>query len=167
MADEYDDPDSGDLTEPEIDEKERNRRGYEDRKLKKENESLKARLAELERGQALRDAGLDPKDPKVEYFAKAYDGELTAEAVKKEAERIGLISPQAPPPPPSDTPEGQQTLQTQQRIADAAGGATPPTSGLAALQQEQLDAFNSGDGNNTAALLEVLAKQGFPISQEG
>lgn len=45
----------------------------------------------LERENAFLKAGIDTDDPKLKYFAKSYDGELTAEAIRAEAEAAGFI----------------------------------------------------------------------------
>lgn len=49
-----------------------------------------AEAATLRRELAFRRAGVDPDDPKAKYFVKGYDGELTAEAIKAEADAAGI-----------------------------------------------------------------------------
>ena len=58
---------------------------------KRNEEKAKAGEAAM-RKLAFLEVGLDPRtNPQVELFMKAYDGELTEEAIRKEAERYRLI----------------------------------------------------------------------------
>lgn len=86
-----------------------------------------ARVAELERREAFRDAGLDLNNPLHRDVAEAYKGELEAEKVKEHVASRGLTLQQdtpAPPPPP-ETPQHER--EALERIAQAgAGDGTPP-----------------------------------------
>lgn len=155
---------NGDEIDPETLRKEQNRVGFQQRKLTKENESLKAQLEQIQRERAFEKAGIDPADEKAAYFVKGYDGDLTPEAVKAEAVKIGLIAAEAAPEAPAETPDGQAALGAQQRIIDAAAGATTPLTGLQGMAQEQQEAYEKG---GTPALLDVLRKQGLPIADGG
>jgi hypothetical protein len=78
-------------------------------------------------------AGIDPSDTRMSYFAKGYDGEMTAESIKAAATAAGFLnSPEAP---------GAADLAEHQRAAAASAGADNPSPGeakdaefLAALQ---------------------------------
>ena len=86
-----------------------------------ENATLKAERAASQRDAAFREAGVDPADPKAKYFVKAYDGELSAEAIKAEAVAAGLVAPAAPRVDPQVAAETQQIL--------SAVGAPPSAGG--------------------------------------
>lgn len=58
---------------------------------KKGREATK-KAADLERENAFLKAGIDTEDPKFKYFAKGYEGELTADAIKAEAEAAGFTA---------------------------------------------------------------------------
>lgn len=53
-------------------------------------------LAGLRRQMAFMQAGIDPADKKLSYFAKGYEGELDAEAIKAAAMEAGFLSEPAP-----------------------------------------------------------------------
>lgn len=125
------------------------------KRLEKEN-------GELRRDLAFTQAGIDTNDPRLGYFAKGYEGELTAEAIKAEATKAGFLAPPAP------TPEQQAEVQQQQQaqvggdvIAAAAAGATPvnqqdPSAQLRQIAQE----------GGTDAVLNALRGAGVPISTD-
>jgi len=89
----------------------------EAKEARKAAEQAQAELAALQRENAFRKVGIDPDDPKTKYFAKAYDGELTAEAIKAEAEAAGFLAQ------PAD-PTGADEQAAWQRTASAAAGAS-------------------------------------------
>jgi len=80
---------------------------------------------------AFLEAGLNPKDnPQVELFMKAYDGELTEEAIRAEAIRYRLITESAP----GEVVEGfesdaAQTWARQQLGADSFDPSLPVPEG--------------------------------------
>lgn len=75
------------------------------------------KAAALERNLAFREAGIDPNDPQQQYFAKGYDGEMTADAVRQAAIAAGFLK--------SDTP-GPDVLAEHAAAARASvGGQTP------------------------------------------
>lgn len=79
---------------------------------------LERKVAEFERREAFRDAGIDLKDSRNQYFVKGYEGELTAEAIKAKAVEDGFLA---------DTEQQQRDteLQAHQR-ADTATAGDPP-----------------------------------------
>jgi len=81
-----------------------------------------ARLAQLEREVAFRDAGVDPANKQGQYFMKGYDGEMTVEAIRLEAAELGLIGASA-----SDTQEPSIDYEAERRISMAADDAGPVT----------------------------------------
>lgn len=86
------------------------------RKKAKEYDTLQAQLEERERELAFAKASLDLNDPKMTYFMKGYEGEMTPEAIRERAEADGFLTAQKK----EDTgPE----VQAQQRLANASSGA--------------------------------------------
>lgn len=57
-------------------------------------DELEAKLAERDRKDAFRDAGVDLKDPKAKYFMAGYDGEVEADAIRKQALEDGFLTPE-------------------------------------------------------------------------
>ena len=91
-----------------------------------ETKAMKEALANAEasaqaskRELVLRDSGLDLTNPTAKYFADTYNGDLTVDAVKEMAAKIGLI-------PLSQSPEIIAGIAAQERIAQA---SVLPTSG--------------------------------------
>lgn len=122
------------------------------RRAKKAAEKATKELESLKAEREFEKAGLDPADPKVAYFRKGYDGDLTADAIRAEAVKAGFIQ-EAPVEEPDTAP-----LDAQQRVAEMAGGmADPATLQTAALDQ----AFAEGGSD---AMLNYLASQGVPIA---
>lgn len=80
-----------------------------------------ARAAAAERELAFAKAGLPLSDPKMDYFVKGYDGDLTPEVIRAAAEAAGFLST-APPDVPADE------LAQHQQAANLAASATvtPP-----------------------------------------
>ncbi len=123
------------------------------RRAKKAADKAKKELESLKSERAFEKAGLDLNDPRVAYFKKAYEGEITAEAIREEAIKAGFITVE-PEPEPDQTP-----IEAQARVAQAAGGlgADQPDLAQAALDQ----AFAEG---GTEGMLQHLAAQGVPIN---
>lgn len=114
-----------------------------------------AKRAASERDAAKRElefvrAGLDAsKDPRLAYFVKGYDGEVSAEAIRAAAVSAGFV--EAPSTGPS--PEQQETLSASQRIDAAATGAVPPLANAEAAALAALD-----EAYNAAGAAGVMAK---------
>ena len=118
---------------------------------------LEEELAQIRRELAFTKAGINPDDPKMRYFVKGYDGELTAEAVRAAAVEAGFVAQQA-----SD-PGLAQVAQSQDRVMSAAAGAiTEDASESAALAR--LEA--AMDEGGIDAMLEVARQYGIPIGTE-
>lgn len=69
------------------------------RKVEQENKLLRQQAAELEhlkREMAFTKAGIDLNAPIAKYFVKGYDGEISAEAIRKAAEEANLLQPSKP-----------------------------------------------------------------------
>jgi hypothetical protein len=113
--DDGNDPDPGDQTQ---------RTNAEWAAMRKETQARKkaeADAAGAKRELAFLKSGIDMADPKMQYFVKGYEGDLTAEAITKAATDAGFITPAAPPPPADPAP-----AVAAAQIAAAAAGATGP-----------------------------------------
>jgi hypothetical protein len=146
-------------TQPESDESERRnwRRELEER-AQKGDEAVK-KLAAMELREAARDAGLDPKKPLVAMFLKAYDGDVTAEAIKDAASEVGLVTATGTP---EGQPEGEgQHNEAQQQIDAITQAAGSPASQPTDYGAELEKAYESG---GTEALLDQAEKYGVPIT---
>ena len=78
--------------------------------------------SQYQRRDTFRSAGLDPDDARVSYFVKGYEGDLTVEAIRAEAEAAGFVGANAPDPQPRALTEA---LNGEQRIQAAGEGAEP------------------------------------------
>ena len=94
------------------------------RELEGRATEAEAKLAQYERRDAFRSAGLNPDDAKVSYFVKGYEGELTPDAIAAEATAAGFLGDT-----PSSTPEAPHRydaeLMAEKRIALAGEGGDP------------------------------------------
>lgn len=63
----------------------------------REKDALLAKYAETEKKMTFMEAGVDTSDPKFKYFVKAYDGEMTPEAITQALVEAQLIAPQSNP----------------------------------------------------------------------
>lgn len=81
------------------------------RNLEAKNKELEAKLSqatEAQRKLAFVEAGVDLNAPISRYFVKAYDGEMTAEAIRQAATEANLIVTQEP----------KQDIQAEQKVWD-------------------------------------------------
>lgn len=96
-------------------------------KVAKEAAEAKKQLLELQKEMAFTKAGI-PETGAGALLRKAYEGELTAEAIRKQAEEYQIFAPshQAATEPQNSIPESE--LEGMRRVAGAAAGAggTPP-----------------------------------------
>ena len=95
------------------------------KQLEKETADLRKQVAEAEiakRELAFVKAGIDPLQPMTKYFVKAYDGDLTPDAIRQAAVEAQLISP------PQNQPSADEMQAWQRTNKVAAGSQTsqPP-----------------------------------------
>jgi len=120
------------------------------KKLESENMQLKRELAFFK-------AGIDTDDPKMSYFAKGYDGELSATAVRQAAFDAGFLEPQG-------TSQATQAIDAaQQRVMTASAGAVMEDASEEAAYSRMAAALEDG---GTQAMLEVARQYGIPIESE-
>jgi hypothetical protein len=125
----------------------------------KGKKQLEQELAELKRELAFAKAGLPMNDPKMNYFIKGYDGELSAEAIRQAALEAGFLASQ----PNEPDPQLAATGAAQQRVMQAASGVSyEGMSEDAALAQ--LEAAMEEGG--IEAMLDVARQYGIPTNIE-
>lgn len=128
-----------------------------------------AKVAELERREAFRGAGLDLTNPLHQDVAEAYKGELDIEKVREHVASRGLnLEKETPPPPPPQTPQAER--EAIERIANAgAGEGTPPVEPdrVATIKQDMAAAARQGNQGELDRLSVELARAtGNPIVQQ-
>ena len=132
------------------------------RRAANQKKKLEAELESMRRELAFARAGLPLDDPKMRYFVKGYDGEMTAESIREAALEAGFLASQQPQQSGPD-PQMQAAAAAQQRVMQASAGATTPdsseTSALAALEE----AMREG---GVEALLDVARQYGIPTSYD-
>lgn len=125
MFDDFDDDDQLDDDAPQEQASEkRNPLRAEIRRLTKANKELQEKVDAT--GTAARDlaflkAGVDPDSPKAKYFVKAYDGDLTVDAIKAEAVAAGLV--ESEDDGAGDIPADEQAAH--KRTVENVAGARP------------------------------------------
>lgn len=143
MADEYDDEDGPETVgiSPEDLKNLRNKAREADR-LQTENAAVTRELAFAK-------AKLDLDDPKMGYFVKGYEGEMTSEAIRQAAEDAGFL--QTAPPPPQVS--AQEMAQHQQLGAASAGGTVPPPTDVGELLK---------NAQSVEEVMKIAAQAGLP-----
>lgn len=128
------------------------------RRAANKSKKLEQELADARRELAFTKAGINPDDPKMRYFVKGYDGDMTAEAVRQAALEAGFIASQQGPDPQ------QQAIQaSQQRVMTAAAGAVMEDSSEEAAYARLEQAMEEG---GVDAMLDVARQYGIPIATE-
>ena len=125
------------------------------RRAASSKKKLEQELNELKRELAFAKAGLPMDDPKLKYFVKGYDGELSAEAIREAALEAGFLASQAQ----GDDPNLAAASAAQQRVMSASSGVS--MEGLteeAALAQLE-SAMEEG---GIEAMLDVARQFGIP-----
>lgn len=160
MATEYDDDDY-DEQDDEQDTQDQQRSNSEWAALRQEKKARKqaeAKAAEAQRTLAFYQAGIPTNDPRMDYFIRGYQGEVTPDAIRQAAVEAGFLQGQ------QQNPEHQQAIAAQQRIAAAGSSGVAPASGPNAALQGLDEAFEQG---GTAGVLSALAQNGIPLSNQG
>lgn len=123
-------------------------------KAQKELEMLRKELAFYK-------AGISMDDPKMRYFVKGYDGEMTAEAIRAAALEAGFIASQQPEQ--VDDGVQQQVFSAQQRVMAASAGAMVPDNSEAAALSMMEQAMEEG---GIEAMLDVARQFGIQVGEE-
>jgi hypothetical protein len=119
---------------------------------------LEKELLETKRLLAFARAGIDPDDPRMKYFVKGYEGDLTAQAVREAATEAGFITVKS-----SESKVPQEIAEAQDRVVSAAVGASVQNSNEAAILSQMEQAMQEG---GVDAMLEVARQYGIPIGTE-
>lgn len=101
-----------------------------EKQAKAANEAT-ARAEAAERKLAFAEAGLSLADPKMAYFVKGYDGEMTAEAITEAATAAGFLGTPAPPEDAPAVPDAEAEALARNADVSAYGG--PPPAGTEAV----------------------------------
>lgn len=129
------------------------------RRAANKSKKLEQELANARRELAFIRAGIDPDDPKMRYFIKGYEGELTASAVREAAMEAGFLTQ----PPQGPSPEIQAVHAAQERVMTASAGAAIEDSSEAAALARLEAAMEEG---GVDAMMEVARQYGIPIATE-
>jgi hypothetical protein len=118
---------------------------------------LEKELADLKRELAFAKAGLPMNDPKMSYFVKGYDGEMTANAIREAALEAGFLASQTQ----GEDPNVTAAAAAQQRVMSASSGVSfEGLSEEAALAQLESAMAEGG----IEAMLDVARQFGIPTS---
>lgn len=115
-----------------------------------------ARAAAAERELAFAKAGLDLSDPKIGYFARGYQGEISADAIRAEAENAGFLG--APAPEVS-----AEELQQHQQVANLAASGTPTSTWNGPLHENPQYKQEMYAARTPDEAMAVMAKYGSPV----
>lgn len=127
------------------------------RRAANSKKKLEQELADIRRELAFAKAGINPEDPKMKYFVRGYDGEMSAESVRAAALEAGFLASQEANPP------ADQSAAAQARVMQAsAGSIIEDNTEQAALAR--LEAAMEEGGMD--AMLDVARQYGIPISTE-
>lgn len=127
------------------------------RKAASGKKQLEQELANARRELAFMKAGINPEDPKMRYFVKGYDGDLSGEAVRQAALEAGFLTSRAP------DPALQQTAAAQERVMQASAGGVVEDASEAAAFARLEQAMEEG---GIEAMLDVARQYGIPIQSE-
>ena len=112
----------------------------------------------LKRENAFLKAGINVEDPKLAYFYKGYEGDLTRDAILAAAQEAGFIAP------PQQDPAAAATQAAEQRVVAASAGGQAESGSLQAAQAQMAEVFAQGGAQGLAM---ALSQSGIPTSFEG
>jgi hypothetical protein len=113
-----------------------------------------ARAEAAERRLSFLEAGIDLSDPKNNYFVKGYEGEISPEAIRAEAEKAGFLAPPKPEVPAAE-------MQEHQAAANLSAGAGFVSADKTAEYHAALARAGS-----QAEILNVMREYGSPVANE-
>ncbi len=131
------------------------------RRAANSKKQLEKELADARRELAFAKAGIDLNDPKMKYFVKGYDGEMTAASVRQAAVEAGFVA--ASTPSAAATESNAMAAAAQDRIATASSGAGIEDLSEASALGRLQEAMESG---GMEAMLDVARQYGIPIGSE-
>lgn len=130
------------------------------RRAANQKKKLEAELDSMRRELAFARAGLPLDDPKMKYFVKGYDGEMSAEAIREAALEAGFLASQQPQEQ-GPSPQMQAAAAAQQRVMQASAGAMVEDASESAALAHLESAMHEG---GMEAMLEVARQYGIPTS---
>jgi hypothetical protein len=130
------------------------------RRAANSKKKLEQELAEAKRQLAFAKAGIDIEDPKMKYFVRGYDGEMTAAAVKAAAAEAGFVQLSTGQ---ADNPAQQMAASAQERVMQASSGAVAEDVSEESALMRMQEAMNEGGMD---AMLDVARQYGIPIGTE-
>lgn len=117
------------------------------RKAARAGETAAKEAADAKRSLAFMQAGVDPADKRLSYFAKAYDGEMTADAIRNAAVEAGFLQAQ-------QQSQGDPLQQQSQQFSYQG----PPPDELGAMQRmNSITQGNSSGNSQDAAFRQALS----------
>ncbi len=161
MADYDDNEEDLDLADNESGEPDRDSRQFvrkleqeakEGKRAKREADEAKLDAQNAKRELALMKAGIDLESPTGKLFVKAYDGEISVEAIKAAAGEYGLIAT-------SQTADVANDLASLDRISQASTGSN------GTITTSVLDEIRN-PANTPADILKILQANGVGVSNE-
>lgn len=136
------------------------------REQAKEGKRSQAEAESLRRELAFTKAGIDPDDPRQSYFVKGYQGDLTSDAIKAEAEKAGFLTQ-------IDTSEPQGMTEAERTAfrATAEAAAAPPPQPVVEDLYEGFRGLTHRGGESPEQfgirLAQHLQSKGEAVSYEG
>lgn len=125
---------------------------------------FETRATTAERRLAFVEAGVPTDKPIAQYFIRGYDGEVTAEAIKKAAIEAGIISetkaPDAEQSQQAQTPPEQQGTVQDQRSPEDIEAEKVQREALAAMQAATMGGVAPGEASMQSQMEEALRKGG-------
>lgn len=125
------------------------------RRAASSKKKLEQELNELRRELAFAKAGLPMDDPKLKYFVKGYDGELSADAIREAALEAGFLASQGQQPSANLAAAGEAQTRVMQAASGVAYEGMTEEAALAQLES----AMEEG---GIEALLDVARQFGIP-----
>lgn len=120
---------------------------------------LEKELADIRRELAFTKAGINPDDPKMKYFVRGYDGELSTESVRQAALEAGFLASQQQ----GNDQAQQAAAAAQNRVVTAAAGAIYEDASEESAYARLESAMQEG---GVEAMMEVARQYGIPIASE-
>lgn len=118
-------------------------------KRAKQADEAEKRAAEAERRAAFAEAGIKLSDPKMSYFVKGYDGEMTAEAITAAATEAGFLAPVTS----SDDAAINENLAASDRVGAAAAGGSSSSS----QDSKVAELYAAADKGKDALIAQIKA----------
>lgn len=122
----------------------------------KQSRKVAEENAVLQRELAFTKAGIDTdKDPRLTYFAKGYDGEMTAEAIRQAAESAGFLTPS------SASSVADAEMAALDRVSQASVGTASRTS-----DEDRVASLKQAGAQGRQALIAEMQRQGMSVTAD-